>query len=91
MSSENLVPWLEGRIPHSNAYKVSDTYVIYVSGERLTVQVLDLGKDSDKYRYAVHVRNESTGVFSELGNGGATPQEALDVFHWQEVTSPEEG
>ena len=51
-------------------------------GESVTVEIIDHGADfhQPQYRYFCTVRT-SAGR-EAVGNGGATPEEALETMHW---------
>jgi len=87
MGHPSLIDWLEGHIQNSNAYRVVDQYVLFVEGVQFRVEIHDSGVEGC-YRYTVRVTNVATGKVSDLGNGGPTPEEALDVFHWDFVQQP---
>lgn len=84
-SGDALIDFLERTVKHSNAYRIAESYRIYVSSRAYDVAVLDQGPNHDEYRYAVEVQDLDTGEISRHGNGGSTPQEALDVFHWHSI------
>lgn len=84
MQHASLVGWLENHHLNSNAYRVIDTYRLFIEGVEYVVEIFDNDVESP-YRYTVRVTHMETGRSSELGNGGATPEEALDVFHWQDI------
>lgn len=86
--SRGIIGWLESHLENSNAYKVVETYRVFTRGVELEVRILDQYDEPDEYRYLVEVENMETGERSQHGNGGATREEALDVFHWNSVLPP---
>lgn len=86
--AEQIARYIEG----SEVYTITEMHSVQAHGMTLRVEVLEQDREGAPYRYFVRVKNETTGSWSYHGNGGATPEEALDVFHWNEVApAPEEG
>lgn len=84
-SSKSLISWLESHIEHSNAYRVVDTYRVSTQGVELEVRILLQSDVPEEYAYIVEVENLQSGETSQHGNGGNSPEEALDLFHWHSI------
>lgn len=84
-SNGSLIGYLESQIDDSNVYRVVDTYRVFSRGTEIEVRIMLQHDVSADYSYLVEVENLKAGEKSQHGNGGASPEEALDVFHWQTI------
>lgn len=89
-SSKSLVSWLESHLDHSNAYRVVDTYRVSTRGVELVVRILLQSDVPEEYAYIVEVEDLQSGEISQHGDGGDSPEEALDLFHWHSILRTDE-
>jgi len=84
VQQSSLVGWLESHVARSSAYRLTDVYRLFVEGTEYSVEIFENDVEPS-YRYIARVTNVKTGRSSGLGNGGATPEEALVLFHWDSI------
>lgn len=75
-----------GELGHAETYHVvAEFHCVRMRGN-VKVQLLDGGPDfhAPEYRYNIRAWREDGGSVA-TGNGGKTPQDALDSVHWNEL------
>ena len=75
-----------GQLGHAETYHVAAEFLCVRMRGNVKVQLLDGGPDfhAPDYRYNVRARLEDGGPVA-TGNGARTPEEALDIVHWNEL------
>lgn len=64
------------------------TFRGYKDNEEVIIEIWDHGPDFHAPQYRYFCKATMADGRQACGNGGATPHEALDCVHWQELDRP---